>query len=48
LQGGFLDGWRGYYFARLHATYELMSIAKAAELRMQRTSLPRRRVQMPS
>ncbi len=39
LQGGFLDGRRGYYFARLHATYEFMSIAKAAELRMQRAAL---------
>lgn len=33
LQGGFLDGKRGYYFARLHAVYELLSIAKTAELR---------------
>jgi len=33
LQGGFLDGTRGYYFARLHAVYEFMSVAKAAELR---------------
>jgi len=32
-QRGFLDGARGYYFARLHAMYELMSTAKAAELR---------------
>jgi glycosyltransferase involved in cell wall biosynthesis len=33
IQGGFLDGRRGYYFARLHAFYEFMSLAKAAELR---------------
>ena len=33
LQRGFLDGTRGYYFARLHAFYEFMSVAKAAELR---------------
>ena len=33
VQGGFLDGARGYYFARLHAVYEFMSVAKAAELR---------------
>lgn len=33
VQGGFLDGTRGYYFARLHAVYEFMSVAKAAELR---------------
>lgn len=43
LQAGFLDGWRGYYFARLHATYELLSIAKAAELRMQRAPVAVRR-----
>ncbi|HEX2853318.1 MAG TPA: glycosyltransferase family 2 protein [Opitutaceae bacterium] len=45
VQGGFLDGARGYYFARLHAFYEFMSVAKAAELRRQRraagTSSPR-------
>jgi glycosyltransferase involved in cell wall biosynthesis len=34
-QGGFLDGRRGYYFARLHAFYEFMSVAKTAELRRQ-------------
>ena len=34
LQRGFLDGARGYYFARLHAMYEFMSVAKAAELRL--------------
>jgi glycosyltransferase involved in cell wall biosynthesis len=34
-QGGFLDGRRGYYFARLHAFYEFLSVAKAAELRWQ-------------
>jgi glycosyltransferase involved in cell wall biosynthesis len=33
-QGGFLDGKRGYYFARLHAFYEFLSVAKAAELRL--------------
>jgi hypothetical protein len=33
-QRGFLDGTRGYYFARLHALYEFMSVAKAAELRL--------------
>lgn len=32
-QLGFLDGRPGYYFARLHATYELLSIAKTYELR---------------
>ncbi|MBC8009257.1 MAG: glycosyltransferase family 2 protein [Burkholderiales bacterium] len=33
-QRGFLDGARGFYFARLHAVYEFMSVAKAAELRL--------------
>jgi glycosyltransferase involved in cell wall biosynthesis len=28
-QGGFLDGWSGYVFARLHAQYEFLSQAKA-------------------
>jgi glycosyltransferase involved in cell wall biosynthesis len=32
-QRGFLDGLEGYYFARLHACYELMSVAKTHELR---------------
>jgi glycosyltransferase involved in cell wall biosynthesis len=32
-QGGFLDGREGYYFARLHATYELLSVAKTFELK---------------
>ena len=34
VQKGFLDGWRGFYFARLHATYEFLSVAKAYELRL--------------
>jgi glycosyltransferase involved in cell wall biosynthesis len=32
-QRGFLDGTRGYYFARLHALYELLCVAKERELR---------------
>jgi glycosyltransferase involved in cell wall biosynthesis len=32
-QKGFLDGRNGYYFARLHAVYEFLSVAKAYELR---------------
>ena len=28
-QGGVLDGWPGYVFARLHAQYEFLSVAKA-------------------
>jgi glycosyltransferase involved in cell wall biosynthesis len=31
-QKGFLDGREGYYFARLHAMYELLSVAKTYEL----------------
>lgn len=32
-QKGFLDGRDGYYFARLHALYEFLSVAKTYELR---------------
>lgn len=32
-QCGFLDGWEGYYFARLHGMYELLAVAKTRELR---------------
>jgi glycosyltransferase involved in cell wall biosynthesis len=32
-QRGFLDGREGYYFARLHAAYELMCVVKTHELR---------------
>jgi len=28
-QGGILDGWAGYVFARLHAQYEFLSLSKA-------------------
>jgi glycosyltransferase involved in cell wall biosynthesis len=31
-QRGFLDGVEGYYFARLHAVYELLCVAKTVEL----------------
>ena len=31
-QMGFLDGREGYYFARLHAMYEFLSVAKTYEL----------------
>ena len=31
LQRGFLDGIEGYYFARLHACYEWMSVVKTYE-----------------
>jgi len=34
-QRGFLDGREGYYFARLHAVYEFLSIAKIYELKKQ-------------
>jgi glycosyltransferase involved in cell wall biosynthesis len=36
-QKGFLDGRDGYYFARLHAVYEFLSVVKTYELR-KRTS----------
>ena len=32
-QKGFLDGRDGYYFARLHAVYEFLSVTKTYELR---------------
>jgi glycosyltransferase involved in cell wall biosynthesis len=32
-QKGFLDGPDGYYFARLHAVYEFLSVAKTYEVR---------------
>jgi glycosyltransferase involved in cell wall biosynthesis len=32
-QKGFLDGIEGYYFARMHAVYELLCIAKTHELK---------------
>lgn len=32
-QRGFLDGAEGYYFARLHAFYEFLAVAKTEELR---------------
>jgi hypothetical protein len=37
-QRGFLDGWEGYYFARLHAFYEFLSVAKTYELMRKRTA----------
>jgi len=35
-QRGFLDGREGYYFARLHAFYEFLSVAKTRELKKAR------------
>jgi hypothetical protein len=32
-QKGFLDGWEGYYFARLHGVYEFLCVAKTFELK---------------
>ena len=40
-QAGFLDGREGYIFARLHAVYEFLAVAKAAELRKQRATAAR-------
>lgn len=37
LQRGFLDGREGWYFARLHAFYEFLCVAKAYELRQRKT-----------
>jgi len=37
-QRGFLDGIEGYYFARLHAIYEFLCVAKARELRKQESA----------
>ena len=37
-QRGFLDGREGYYFARLHAFYEFLSVAKTYELKKSRRS----------
>jgi glycosyltransferase involved in cell wall biosynthesis len=33
-QRGFLDGIEGYYFSRLHGTYELLCVVKTAEARI--------------
>ena len=38
-QRGFLDGREGYYFARLHAFYEFLSVTKTHELRKGRSQL---------
>jgi len=38
-QAGFLDGREGFIFARLHAMYEFLAVAKAAELRKQRRTI---------
>jgi hypothetical protein len=37
LKRGFLDGREGYMFCRLLATYEMMSVFKAYELRSSST-----------
>ncbi|MDP9100067.1 MAG: glycosyltransferase family 2 protein [Verrucomicrobiota bacterium] len=37
-QKGFLDGREGYYFARLHALYEFLSVAKTYELTRTKTA----------
>lgn len=34
-QRGFLDGWEGYYFSRLHGVYEFLSEAKTYELKQE-------------
>ncbi|MBE0532389.1 MAG: glycosyltransferase family 2 protein [Rhodospirillales bacterium] len=37
---GFLDGWPGYLYCRLLASYELMIVVKMAEIRRRRQGLP--------
>jgi glycosyltransferase involved in cell wall biosynthesis len=39
LKRGFLDGYAGYVFCRLLATYEMMNVFKASELRMRKRRL---------
>jgi hypothetical protein len=39
-QKGFLDGRAGYYFARLHAFYEFLCVAKTYELRRRSKKSP--------
>jgi hypothetical protein len=38
LRGGFLDGHEGFIFCRLLATYEMLSVYKAHELRQRKIS----------
>src|SRR5262249_14433397 len=38
-QKGFLDGREGFYFARLHAFYEFLTVAKTYELRKYQQSV---------
>ena len=40
-QRGFLDGRAGYYFARLHGTYEFLCVAKTYELRLRQNESSR-------
>jgi len=41
LRRGFLDGYEGYVFCRLLATYEMMSAFKAREIRLRETKAAR-------
>lgn len=40
LRRGFLDGWPGYIYCRLLASYELMIVIKMAEIRRRQQGLP--------
>lgn len=40
LRRGFLDGWPGYVYCRLLASYEFMIVVKMAEIRRRRQGLP--------
>ena len=40
LQGGFLEGWQGFLFALLMASYDLITVVKVIELRRGKKGLP--------
>jgi hypothetical protein len=40
LRRGFLDGWPGYLYCRLLASYEFMIVLKMAEIRRRQHGLP--------
>jgi hypothetical protein len=39
LRGGFLDGWQGYHYCRLIASYEYMIVIKMRELQRRELGL---------
>jgi hypothetical protein len=40
LRRGFLDGWSGYVYCRLLASYEFMIVVKMEEVRRRQQGLP--------